>query len=225
MEQAQVTLLTWTGTTSRDWNTPTNWCPARVPLTSDDVVIPAPPANQPILSTTAVAKSMVVNSGASLGITAAGSLSIDASTANALTNNGTLTNDGNVLIGSVSSVTGIGIQNRGAFSNRTGGRIQIDRTSSDAVQQSGGTFANAAIVRIGSLTTVCGCSAFECRENLFSNNSGGDITINRTGQGVLNFATFTNSATLTVGNSAFSSQDNIYNAGTFTNTVTGEIRG
>ena len=39
---------TWTGTTSTNWTTPTNWSPYGVPTATDDVIIPAT-ANKPVL--------------------------------------------------------------------------------------------------------------------------------------------------------------------------------
>ncbi|WP_460952373.1 hypothetical protein [Spirosoma daeguense] len=71
---AQTT--TWTGGASTVWNIPGNWS-GGVPTAGLDVVIPSTPINQPVLSTTAVARSMEVQSGASLSITAAGSLTVN----------------------------------------------------------------------------------------------------------------------------------------------------
>ncbi len=52
---AGVSGPTWTGCVSRDWNTAGNWASGTVPTAADDAVIPSAPANQPIISTTAVA--------------------------------------------------------------------------------------------------------------------------------------------------------------------------
>jgi hypothetical protein len=38
---AQCTVASWIGTVSSDWSNPDNWCPATVPLTNANVVIPA----------------------------------------------------------------------------------------------------------------------------------------------------------------------------------------
>ena len=79
-------------------------------------------------------------------------------------------------------------------------------------------------MRIGSYSAVGG-RGIRPEGGTFTNALGGDISINRTsGTGITNFATLINSATLTIGNIAFSTQDNIQNQGTFTNTATGEIR-
>lgn len=212
----------WTGTSSTDWNTPGNWDNG-VPTATLDVVISSTAIVQPTISTTATAKSVVINAGASLSITAAGSLSLNGSTATALTNSGRLTNAGSLLIGSVSAVSGFGISNAasGTITNRLGGTIQIDQTGSTGIITAG-LITNAAIISIGSLTTVNGLGI--SNSGSFTNSSGGNITINRTGQGVANNGTFVNSSTLTIGDIALSGQDNILNDGLFTNTATGELR-
>jgi hypothetical protein len=47
-----VVEITWTGATSSDWNTETNWSPALVPRSTDMVTIPAGTANYPEVSPT-----------------------------------------------------------------------------------------------------------------------------------------------------------------------------
>jgi len=61
---------TWTGATSTAWNTAGNWSPAGVPGSTDNVVIPSAPANQPLISGTSspVCNNLTVNAGATLTI-------------------------------------------------------------------------------------------------------------------------------------------------------------
>jgi len=61
-------LITWTGFTSTNWSTATNWNPAQVPTTAEDVVIPAGTPNSPQLTASGSAKSLTVNSGATLDL-------------------------------------------------------------------------------------------------------------------------------------------------------------
>jgi hypothetical protein len=93
---------TWTGTTSTNWATTTNWNTLSIPMSSSNVTIPNV-ANQPIISSTtnAVVKNLSINSGASLKI------------AGILTPSGTITNTGTLivapggaLVGSASNVSG-----------------------------------------------------------------------------------------------------------------------
>ncbi len=59
----------WTGTTSTDWNTASNWSSGTVPVSTDYVVIPAV-SNLPIISslTTASCTNITINSSASLTV-------------------------------------------------------------------------------------------------------------------------------------------------------------
>lgn len=220
--------LVWQGCVSSDWNTAGNWYPATVPTATDNAIIQLSAVNQPIISTTAVAKSVNVQTGASLSISNVGSLSIDGSTSHALSNSGIVTNAGRLLIGSLTTVAGVGISMAASGSITNSGTIQIDRTGSHAIQTAG-LLNNASIMRMGSLTTLGGAGI--SNTGMVNNNSGAQITINRSStgtgsNGLFNGATgtFVNSATLTVGDIACDSQDAVFNAGSFTNTATGEMQ-
>jgi hypothetical protein len=57
----------WTGILSSDWFTAGNWSPSSIPLSSEHVIIPAAPFNQPLIAATgAVAGRILIESGASL---------------------------------------------------------------------------------------------------------------------------------------------------------------
>lgn len=321
----------WTGGSGNAWNNAGNWDNG-VPTATLNAVIPAAPVSQPVISTTAEAKSVHVQTAASLSLSSAGSLTINSFTTmggypNALYNEGTIINDGTLLMGNLAPIGQIGIRNSGTFTNRgtltidqatnealingstftntgtitigsvaivggnalwnqasfsnsAGGRIAIDRAGGSALLNTGGSFvnsatitigasasvtgtgitnaasstitnsigaliqidntgrtailtagvfANSAGIRIGSLSTVAGQGI--SNSGSFTNASGGNISINRTGtgvggDGVFNggSATFVNASALTIGDVAFVGQDDIYNAGSFTNTTTGIIR-
>ena len=70
-----TTSTIWLGTTS-DWNTASNWSSANIPSAIANVTIPAGRPNNPIISanTGAVSNNLTIDSGASLNITAGGSL-------------------------------------------------------------------------------------------------------------------------------------------------------
>ncbi len=61
-------VLTWTGATSTIWSVASNWNPQVVPTNADDVVIPAGPSNMPAVTTSCSAKSLTVNTGATLNL-------------------------------------------------------------------------------------------------------------------------------------------------------------
>jgi hypothetical protein len=52
--------VTWTGTTSTDWGTATNWDTTTVPSGNDDVVIPYVAANHPLLDTARTINSLTI---------------------------------------------------------------------------------------------------------------------------------------------------------------------
>jgi len=80
----------WTGCTSNDWNTATNWGQNTVPASGTDVVIPSGPGNQPVISAASVCNNITINSGATLTV----------SGTNTLTVNGDWTNNGTFVPGS-----------------------------------------------------------------------------------------------------------------------------
>ena len=64
--EAKGAGVTWTGTTSTDWNVGTNWNGGTVPLNSSDITIPASPTGSrfPTIfpGTTAIVKSISIAS-------------------------------------------------------------------------------------------------------------------------------------------------------------------
>jgi hypothetical protein len=79
---------TWIGATSTAWATASNWACSTIPTSSIDVVIPSTATNMPTISTTGnTAKSITINSGATLTMTSAGAITVSGD----WTNNGTFT--------------------------------------------------------------------------------------------------------------------------------------
>ena len=227
--QAQTT--NWTGATNSNWNTPGNWDNG-VPTPTLNAVISSTATNQPILSTTATAKSVEVRTGASLSINSAGSLTINGSklvsgNTIALFNSGTVNNSGQVTIGNLltADVGKYGIFNQGTFTNGTGGSIQIDRSTETGLYNEAGSFTNSATVTIGTSATIGKDGLFN--RAIFTNNSPGLIQIDRSfSAGISNLfsATFTNSASLVIGSLASVGTWGLLNQATFTNNTGGEIK-
>ncbi|MFN8345089.1 MAG: T9SS type A sorting domain-containing protein [Spirosomataceae bacterium] len=221
--------LTWTGAVDTDWNTPCNWLPSSVPTATNDVLIPNT-TNKPIINTTAVAQSVEVQAGASLTIistkslTINGSKSIDSFTSG-LFNAGTIHNNGQLVLGNVSSVGEVGLKNTGTFNNNAGAEITIDRATSEGlVNYTRGIFTNAAKITIGANASVgfTGLSNFAT----FNNNPGGEITINRSSaSGLYNSSggTFTNAAKIFIGTMTPTITLGLDNRSTFINNAGGEI--
>ncbi|MBK7213464.1 MAG: hypothetical protein IPH88_09275, partial [Bacteroidales bacterium] len=61
---------TWTGATSTNWGTASNWSPNGVPAATDYVTIPSAPVNQPVLSGAGTCSTLNIAAGASLSISA-----------------------------------------------------------------------------------------------------------------------------------------------------------
>ncbi|MRX69163.1 Por secretion system C-terminal sorting domain-containing protein [Flavobacterium resistens] len=70
---------TWTGATSTDWNTATNWSPSGIPTSSDCVIIPSGVTKSPVISDTSIdsnAYTLTVNDKASLVVEASNTLKV-----------------------------------------------------------------------------------------------------------------------------------------------------
>jgi len=93
---------TWDGSSSTSWIVAANWSLNRVPLATDNVVIPSAPANQPLISgaISPVCNNLTVNTGALLTIS--GASSADAQ----LAVSGTATFNGGLSIGGYLAKTG-----------------------------------------------------------------------------------------------------------------------
>ena len=221
---------TWTGTTSTDWNTASNWNTNAVPTTTSDVVI-SNVTNDPVIGAgvAALAKSVEVQIGASLTIITTGSLTIHgarsiAGFTTAFSNKGTVYNSGQLVMGSVASVGEYGLWNQGFFNNKTGGVIQIDvSTTAGLYNELVATFINEASLVIGAIVSVGTYGLLN--EGNFFNNQEGAIHIDRsTTAGLYNdFATFNNNASLVIGATASVGEHSLLNEGNFFNNQGGTI--
>jgi glucose/arabinose dehydrogenase len=97
--------IVWTGTSSTDWNTATNWSTSAVPTATDNVVIPSALQHYPHVTldpvSPAVCADLTVESGATLTIDAG----------KALTVSGATDNEGTILVESLVTGTGSLITN------------------------------------------------------------------------------------------------------------------
>ena len=67
--QITVNINRWTGATSTDWNTASNWCNGIVPTSTSDVTIPAGVTNMPLVSTSANIRNITIAASATLSNT------------------------------------------------------------------------------------------------------------------------------------------------------------
>ena len=218
---------TWTVTTSNDWNVGTNWSPAGVPTSVNDVII-TNTTNKPTISAgyDALAKTVEVQTSAILTLANTGSLTINgsktlASIAGAFHNSGTVNNNGLIVIGNTASSGAYGIVNKASFNNNTGGEIRVDNATSGGIYNRTGTFTNVAKMSVGLSVAIMGNGIFN--DANFNNNTGGEIRIeNVNSSGIFNRSgTFTNVAKITIG--ATTTVSGILNDETFNNNVGGEM--
>jgi hypothetical protein len=130
---------TWTGGTSTDWNTASNWDAAAVPTSSDDAVVNSG-GNQPSVDATANCNNLTVNTGAT--VTNNSTLTVAA----ALSGAGTLVNSatGVLNLGGTATITTLTSTAAGNTVNYTGG-AQTVKT---------GTYVNLGLSGTGAKTTA-----------------------------------------------------------------------
>ncbi len=224
---------TWTGATSNDWNTASNWT-AGVPDAADDVEIPDVATNDPVIraGTAAVAGAVIVEAGGMLTIQANASLT-KVNESLLANEGGMISNAGLIVLSGPSLSGGESILNNGKFRNEAGGEIRIDRSYAlfpggfreyiyPINNLSNGSFENAGLIVIGSFDLV-GTALFN--SGRFTNLPGGEIRIDRTiSDAIRTFTEFENSGKIIIGGSADFNGGGIYNAGLFRNQLGGEIR-
>ncbi len=182
---------TWTGTTSTAWNTSTNWSPAGAPASTDDVIIPSAPANQPLISgtITPVCKNLTINSGASLNISAT------------TTNNALLTASGNATINGALSIVGTPLRTgKLVVVNITwGSTASMTGTLNTSMDVSGNwEFSTGSAISMG----FCGVNFIGSTNTLIISKSAGSsfyaVTINKNSGNTVDIAS-TSTATLNFG--------------------------
>lgn len=223
--------MSWTGAKNTDWNEACNWSPIGVPTSTNDIIIPAAPSTQPtLISTAGVARSVQIESGATLTIGSSGQLTINSYktfiasgilSSAAFQNSGTLDNSGRLLLGTTNPIGDYGLWNTGIVHNYDSGEITVDRSATRGIFNAG-AFSNAAALTIGGISNVGSKGIFNI--SIFNNNAGGNISVDRVvNNGIFNDGTFSNTAILTIGGIDIPGASGISNYATFTNNAGGEI--
>ncbi|MES2649282.1 MAG: hypothetical protein V4717_20555 [Bacteroidota bacterium] len=150
-----------------------------------------------------------------------GQISIDQSATYGLKSvSGTFQNAAAITIGSVASVGSNGLWNQATFTNTTGGQISIDRSTQSGLRNlnGNGIFDNAGAITIGAVAGV-GTNGL-WNEGAFTNNTGGQISIDRsTFTGLYNYfnSFFANAGAITIGAVAGVGNYGVLNTATFNN--------
>jgi hypothetical protein len=120
----RITLLslgsgTWVGVKSSDWHDAANWC-GGVPTATTDVTISSGSKFKPVITATAQARNLVINSGTDVTVNAGGTLELYGS----LTKAGGFTSSGTVVYRSAGNVSSDGFNTVNLEVN-TGGRVSL----------------------------------------------------------------------------------------------------
>ena len=118
---------TWTGITSQDWHTASNWDNNLVPGAADEVIIPNVLNFDPVITGTASCLSLIVELSGTLVVEVGAMLTIDGSLGHAAIIEGTLTNKGTMNIGLIQGFEENGLNNSGEVLNE--GTINIGKTN------------------------------------------------------------------------------------------------
>lgn len=198
---------TWTGATSTDWNTTTNWDTGIVPIASTNVII-ANVGNTPVITTAVTINQITVNTSATLTLNSGASLILNGASSNSGTING---NAGTITIS-------------GTFTNNTGAILTLN--SGASLVLGGASSNNGTINSSAGAGTITINNTFTNAGTLTSNATAGAITINNTFTNssgatftnnaplVLNSSTIVNSGTSTISNTFTPTNATITNIGT-----------
>jgi len=182
-------IVTWVGATSTDWHTASNWSPASVPVSTDQVVIIGDRPNNPIISSAAQASTLLLSPNTSPGVTPTNlpTLTINAlqtltvgndNTDGTLDNSGTITNNGTL------TTTGQFDNNdNGVINNNTGASITACTANVGTFRNGVGSDDSPVINNFGTITVE--------EEQRLDNSRGGTIN-NQTGGIIISTGNFRN---------------------------------
>lgn len=196
----------WTGNVSTDWADGSNWCTGIVPDATTNVIILSTATRMPSINSSATCNSLTINTGASLIITASGTLNI----AGMLANSGSITNSGTVNFNGTSgqqTFSGLTSFYNLTVSNTSGLLLPAAVTVNNNLTVSAGTLNanNFNIVVKGSWTNNASAAAFTAGTSTVTFNGAIAQTIGGS------FATTFNNLTIanTAGGVALGSNINI----------------
>ncbi|WP_264522310.1 G8 domain-containing protein [Flavobacterium sp. N1994] len=160
----------WLGGTNSAWNTAANWCGSTIPSSSTDVVIPTgTPFAPSITAITAACKSITINSGATLTLSASASSILNIS--------GDFINNGTLTAGAASSVNFVGTANQvlGGSSTTTFANLTINTGTSSVTVTNSSTAFQAS----GNLTVTKGNLVLQATNANY--NLTGNLSVATTG--------------------------------------------
>ena len=166
-------IVTWIGSTSTDWHTASNWSPASVPVSTDEVVIIGDRPNNPVVASDAQMSTLLLSPNTSPGVAAT---SLPTLTINALqtltigndNSDGTLDNSGTITNNGTLTTTGQFDNNdNGIITNNTGANITACTANAGSFRNGVGSDDTPTINNYGTITVE--------EEQRFDNTRGGTI--------------------------------------------------
>ncbi len=212
---------TWDGSASTSWTVAANWSLGHVPLSTENVVIPSVPANQPLLAgTNGVCNTLTVNSGATLTLsattlnnallTASGSATING----ALTIGGTATTTAKLIVVNITWASGSSMTGGQNGSIEVSGNWEFSAGSAVSMGSCGATFNGSANTEIISKSSNSSFSFI-----VINKTSGHTVSISSTSTATLKINI---SLTILTGSTLLGQADittilgnNLYNSGHF----------
>ncbi|OJJ18468.1 hypothetical protein BKI52_22905 [marine bacterium AO1-C] len=172
-------IVTWVGATSTDWHTASNWSPASVPVSTDEVVIIGDRPNDPIIASNAQISTLLLSPNTSPGVTPTNlpTLTINASQTLTVGNDntdGTLDNSGTITNNGILTTTGQFDNNdNGVIDNNLGASITACTANTGSFRNGVGSDDTPVINNSGTITVE--------EEQRFDNSRGGTINNQSTG--------------------------------------------
>lgn len=162
----------WTGTTSTDWNTASNWGTGAVPVSTDNVTIDASVALQPAVGSAQTVKNLTTDAGSTISLNAALNLT------GSLVNNGTISGTG------VLSLNGAAAQNiygTGTLTNLTVSNTAADVTITDGSTSLKGTLIvnSGAVLNSGGFLTLKSTESGTARVGNSAGTINGNVIVER----------------------------------------------
>jgi hypothetical protein len=192
---------TWTGTTSTDWNTASNWC-AGVPTSASDVIILSGTPFAPTVNANSDTRTITINAGATVTVTTTGNLNVYGN----IVNNGTLNttagtlsfrgatnqsiptvNAANVVMNGAGGITLGGSMTVGSALTLTNGNITLGNTNITLNNSANGSAASHIVTNgsgavvmnnvVGSAVIPIGATATSYNAVSIGNGQGRNYTV------------------------------------------------
>jgi len=186
---------TWTGGTSTDWSTASNWAFGSTPTSIEPILIPNV-TNDPIVSSSVTVGNMIMQSGSNITLNGSSVT---------FTESGTLSNSGNITVGSGTLSIGGASSGTGTISGTSSSKLTVTAAAGTLYFNSGAnTFGSVSLSSTG--TATLGNALNIDAAGVLTVNSGGvltsngNLTLKSTASGTARVAAGSSSGNYIIGN-------------------------